>query len=254
MKLPTFNAEPRCKICNLYKEHKDLWSGIHTRIYDDHLSNSAVCHWLNSQIEVYNVGGTDEKGRKKLPKFNTANFSVHFSSHIQNKEETLKYARAGMKKNKSPLTSEEQLEADAVVMNAGSEDMEAYESLAEYVSDFDKILKAKMKSVLKKLESATQGISLVDQESIQKALDTVISLRGFMLKYRNEAKLASLAVDTAMGLCASAFTESFDRALDLMPEVVPPDARRAMKNEVADRMEVALPEIYSKIIKDFNLK
>jgi hypothetical protein len=39
-----------------------------------------------------------------------------------------------------------------------------------------------------------------------------------------------------------------------MMEVVPSDARMAMRNEVANRMEVALPEIYAKVVKDFNLK
>ena len=256
----------QCKLCKLIKTDKDLWIQVHDRILKDKYPRSQACRWLNSQIDIRNVG-RDEKD--KLKPFTEQNFSLHFKKHSedylnQTYQLTQQALSTGSRINQAVgLTDTEAAEVEQYVEGL-NEGLTEYGSLSRMISSLEKKLLRYDTFLLKKDErNPERAPNIIEIENYRKQVTALMDLKTKLATLRNSSTVAGSAVESSveyatasfMNIMMDASEEAQNILITEMPgSSVPIEAIKLIRTQIAEKIKGTIPSVIAKVQKDFRIK
>ncbi len=253
----------QCKLCNLLKQNQDLWVEVHNQILTEKISRTVVVKWLNTQILTHN-NKSDKKN--KLPIFNNANFSNHFSKHISTaakmKSELRNTLSTGVERGSTAFDKKQQTVADSVSSEIPDDSGKLV--IVDMVELIENKLRAYSKQVKEQdVKNAGKRLNIRDIEDIQKLTTELVSLKQNIIKLQSSEHVTKLAVRSAVETAVGNFIENLIKATDeantllvqsLPDSSVPAQVIALIRGRVGENMKFVIPEIINQIYKNFNIK
>lgn len=252
-----------CKVCRLVQTQPDLWTRVHDMILKEGMSQRSVMIWLNSQLEVINVG-LATNGEETIKAFNEQNFSKHFRNHIDSIHtvtSALKHRALGRQilGVNSPNTYSAEDLAVAEDYLQDQQELTDYTQLTKMIGTLEDYLWKHNEDLQKK-----DLVPLTQLSQFKDLIQSVADLKMRLSKIRNSSVVAGAAVRKAVATSVAAFlnqlvTSTQDAAnsfQEAFPEGVNVSAEllNKLRDDVASGMKQVLEEIVEEVFHDFKIK
>lgn len=262
------NLHYQCKLCNLIKQDEELWKEVHHKVIKEKISMTVVVKWLNSKVDIYNkIAGSNGI---KIQKFNNANFSKHFGSHVPVIDKMMMDIRnsvtTSVERGSTSFSDEQKSAADEVSgmnRNKLNSEMDEYRSISEMVSSIESRIKEYNESVEADRGKNGYKPNLRELEKIQRMVSELVSMKHNLIKLKSQSKISDMAIRTAVEMSVSSFlsniigiTEEVNNILvQVLPKSsVPSEVVNLIRSKVGENMKFAIPEIIDKVIREYNTK
>ena len=257
----------QCKVCSLLHTHPDLWTEAHDKVLKENFSQTSVCKWLNTRINVIN--SKIEKEEDKLRQFTIQNLNRHFSKHNDFElQQTLQRQR--ILSHNSRLSTQQGFSDDEVehVREYGEElvssQFQEYASLVKMVSTLESKLWKYDEQLGKKDEkNPNRSVDLDEISGYQKQIESLMKLKMDLSKYRNSSAVTGAAIESSVQHTVSSFVEVMMEITEeaqgiLQAELpgssLPHEISKLIRNKIADTMKAVVPLIVDRVLKDFKIK
>ena len=251
--LDQFTPNGRCKLCKLIKYDKAVWLRAHDYLVREGHSLQKVANWLNEQLEVLNPTLSPED---RLAPITKVNLSHHLRKHVKAQFRTQRKLQESMTpKNDRQVCH--QVPSDLIAEGASliktlkdSADLDGYRSLISAVETVQQLFDARRAEIA----AGGSSISVAKITQTQKLAESLFSLHHDLLKYRNDARLSRLAVQSAIELAGVTFANALN---ELTPDVFGDENQEQLeelRKRLAEKMAYSSREILNRVINDFNMR
>jgi len=249
----------KCKLCNLLKINQDLWVAVHNKIIEDGLSKSVVCKWLNGQVETLN---TNLPKDKKLPTFNTQNFTYHFKKHISDSAKMKIELDKALKNRRDTSFSDAQIAMNESMSHKKiSGEVDDLLFMVDMVKTLETLLVEHRDSLLKDRSAGklAGGAFSSKLETVFKLTTEVISQKQKLAQLKTADRVAGIAVSEAVTRVVRGMLETAADAAEKAKKLVDggangDDVSKSIIEQFGSNTETLVYETVEIIKNDFGIK
>jgi len=183
--------EGRCKLCCLFKTHRELFEEIHHLVLHVGFSQSRALQVANSKIGLLNLQ-SGERGESGLAFFNGMNFSNHFRFHLPIDVATALKIRTQALNIVRPENEESESALQKQMDDALRTNLSDYERLTDLVNRFEKRV-CELEADLDK-----KGMSWTRASDFTAMMREVVRMRSELIKLKQSERLISTIVSQVL--------------------------------------------------------
>jgi hypothetical protein len=253
----------KCKLCNLIHQDRTLWTEIHNRILKDGAKKSHICNWLNKQVEIYNAN--IKPGKEELPKFNAANFSLHFSKHVSDEDKMKAELRISLKdapRANNGFSQDEQAVAEKAAADAsGASLAESYRDYPETVARLENMIMQDLASDSNLMQGGGLKVNAMSQRL--KMLQDLMTVKKILSDVQKTDRVGGSAVRHAIFRLSEAALDSTKKLAEELKETLkqhmptsslPDDVESMITGRIFETLKGSSQEILEEVYKLYGIK